>query len=121
MDKRRPRKSRGNWFRQAPPTEAKGLWRVSGASIQLFGLHLRSQRSIGSISNGKSIGLSAAELDTATLGHRWVRQANRFAIIRLLPTAEGDGMGGALNRSGVDPPLSSSRACLTTFIANSVP
>ena len=26
-----------------------------------------------------------------------------------------------LNRSGVDPPLSSSRACLTTFIANSVP
>ena len=35
------------------------------------------------------------------------------------------GPGGAwrrgLNRSGVDPPLSSSRACLTTFIANSVP
>ena len=29
--------------------------------------------------------------------------------------------GGGLNRSGVDPPLSSSRACLTTFIANSVP
>ena len=28
---------------------------------------------------------------------------------------------GGLNRSGVDPPLSSSRACLTTFIANSVP
>ena len=28
---------------------------------------------------------------------------------------------GGLNRSGADPPLSSSRACLTTFIANSVP
>ena len=28
---------------------------------------------------------------------------------------------GGLNRSGVDPPLSSSRACLMTFIANSVP
>ena len=29
--------------------------------------------------------------------------------------------GGGLNWSGVDPPLSSSRACLTTFIAISVP
>ena len=28
---------------------------------------------------------------------------------------------GGLNWSGVDPPLSSSRACLTTFIAISVP
>ena len=28
---------------------------------------------------------------------------------------------GGLNWSGVDPPLSSSRACLTTFIAFSVP
>ena len=28
---------------------------------------------------------------------------------------------GRLNWSGVDPPLSSSRACLTTFIAISVP
>ena len=30
-------------------------------------------------------------------------------------------VGRGLNRSGVDLPLSSSRACLTTFIANSVP
>ena len=29
--------------------------------------------------------------------------------------------GGGLNWSGVDPPLSSSRVCLTTFIAFSVP
>ena len=28
---------------------------------------------------------------------------------------------GGLNWSGVDPPLSPSRACLTTFIAFSVP
>ena len=28
---------------------------------------------------------------------------------------------GGFNWSGVDPPLSSSRACLTAFIANSVP
>ena len=28
---------------------------------------------------------------------------------------------GGLNRSGVDPPLTSSRTCLMTFIANSVP
>ena len=34
-----------------------------------------------------------------------------------VPSLEGEG----LNRSGVDPPLSSSRACLTTFIAISVP
>ena len=26
--------------------------------------------------------------------------------------------GGGINRSGVDPPLSSSRACLTAFIAS---
>ena len=31
------------------------------------------------------------------------------------------GGGSGLNWSGVDPPLSSSRACLTTFIAISVP
>ena len=33
----------------------------------------------------------------------------------------GMGVEGGLNWSGVDPPLSSSRACLTTFIAISVP
>jgi len=39
------------------------------------------------------------------------------------PTAQSLREGGirGLNWSGVDPPLSSSRACLTTFIAFSVP
>ena len=44
----------------------------------------------------------------------------RLVFPRLFGPSDGYPPPG-LNWSGVDPPLSSSRACLTTFIAISVP
>ena len=48
-------------------------------------------------------------------------QKNFGAVGAMAPTLLSLKTRGGLNWSGVDPPLSSSRACLTTFIAFSVP